>query len=237
MDGALLGRRLPRAQSGICFFAENYRRLQEAQSWPGQDVISQVNALANATVVSPHPRGRRVWGCYGWPPCPSVSLPVKGGAPCDSLTSSQRLLCPAALPGSSLRRIWGPVPSRGLQLPGYPGESPGQGGSSPGARRTAGCRAIPEKSGSPRGLGVRAWDRAVGAAGPGRCVCGQPGPGGATGQCMAESRRGEAGRAGCNLGSGSSLVTSSCSHGRASTHLGWAPSLHPSGEAPLCLIG
>lgn len=44
---------LPRAQPGIHFSAETYRQLQDAQSWPGQDVISRVNALANAIVVSP----------------------------------------------------------------------------------------------------------------------------------------------------------------------------------------
>ncbi|XP_008566253.1 PREDICTED: probable G-protein coupled receptor 144 [Galeopterus variegatus] len=38
-----------------CYRAETYRRLQEAQSWSGQDVISQVNALANAIVLLPDP--------------------------------------------------------------------------------------------------------------------------------------------------------------------------------------
>uniref|UniRef100_A0A8D0X2Z7 Adhesion G protein-coupled receptor D2 n=1 Tax=Sus scrofa TaxID=9823 RepID=A0A8D0X2Z7_PIG len=38
-----------------CYGTENYLRLQEAQSWSGQDVISQVNALANATVLFPDP--------------------------------------------------------------------------------------------------------------------------------------------------------------------------------------
>lgn len=34
-------------------FAETYQQLQDFQSWPDQDIISRVNALANATVVSP----------------------------------------------------------------------------------------------------------------------------------------------------------------------------------------
>nr|KAF6482931.1 adhesion G protein-coupled receptor D2 [Rousettus aegyptiacus] len=34
---------------------ETYRRLQDAQSWPLQDVISRVNALANAIVLLPDP--------------------------------------------------------------------------------------------------------------------------------------------------------------------------------------
>ncbi|KAG5211130.1 hypothetical protein JEQ12_013559 [Ovis aries] len=34
---------------------EKYRRLQDAQSWPGQDVIRRVNALANAIVLLPDP--------------------------------------------------------------------------------------------------------------------------------------------------------------------------------------
>nr|CAI9706854.1 unnamed protein product [Rangifer tarandus platyrhynchus] len=38
-----------------CYRTEKYRRLQDAQSWPGQDVISRVNALANATVLLPDP--------------------------------------------------------------------------------------------------------------------------------------------------------------------------------------
>ncbi|ELW48541.1 putative G-protein coupled receptor 144 [Tupaia chinensis] len=38
-----------------CYQTETYRRLQDAQSWPGQDVISRVNALANATVLHPDP--------------------------------------------------------------------------------------------------------------------------------------------------------------------------------------
>ncbi|XP_037601581.1 adhesion G-protein coupled receptor D2 [Cebus imitator] len=38
-----------------CYRTETYRRLQDAQSWPGQDVISQVNALANDIVLFPDP--------------------------------------------------------------------------------------------------------------------------------------------------------------------------------------
>uniref|UniRef100_A0A8C6C3R0 Adhesion G protein-coupled receptor D2 n=1 Tax=Monodon monoceros TaxID=40151 RepID=A0A8C6C3R0_MONMO len=38
-----------------CYRTETYQQLQDAQSWSGQDVISQVNALANAIVVSPVP--------------------------------------------------------------------------------------------------------------------------------------------------------------------------------------
>uniref|UniRef100_A0A2K6FWG8 Adhesion G protein-coupled receptor D2 n=1 Tax=Propithecus coquereli TaxID=379532 RepID=A0A2K6FWG8_PROCO len=38
-----------------CYRPETYRRLQDAQSWPGQDVISRVNALANAIVLLPDP--------------------------------------------------------------------------------------------------------------------------------------------------------------------------------------
>ncbi|KAF4016676.1 hypothetical protein G4228_008366, partial [Cervus hanglu yarkandensis] len=38
-----------------CYRTEKYRRLQDAQSWPGQDVISRVNALANAIVLLPDP--------------------------------------------------------------------------------------------------------------------------------------------------------------------------------------
>ncbi|PNJ19574.1 ADGRD2 isoform 4, partial [Pongo abelii] len=34
---------------------ETYHRLQDAQSWPGQDVISRVNALANNIVLLPDP--------------------------------------------------------------------------------------------------------------------------------------------------------------------------------------
>lgn len=34
-------------------FAETYQQLRDFQSWPDQDIISRVNALANATVVSP----------------------------------------------------------------------------------------------------------------------------------------------------------------------------------------
>ena len=40
-------------QPGIPSFAETYQRLQDSQSWPGQDVISRVNTLANTFVVSP----------------------------------------------------------------------------------------------------------------------------------------------------------------------------------------
>uniref|UniRef100_H0WMX8 Adhesion G protein-coupled receptor D2 n=1 Tax=Otolemur garnettii TaxID=30611 RepID=H0WMX8_OTOGA len=38
-----------------CYRTETYWHLQDARSWPGQDVISQVNALANATVLLPDP--------------------------------------------------------------------------------------------------------------------------------------------------------------------------------------
>ncbi|KAM9642262.1 adhesion G protein-coupled receptor D2 [Trichechus inunguis] len=38
-----------------CYRTETYRQLQDAQSWPGQDVIRRVNALANATVLPPDP--------------------------------------------------------------------------------------------------------------------------------------------------------------------------------------
>ncbi|XP_044782268.2 adhesion G-protein coupled receptor D2 [Bubalus bubalis] len=38
-----------------CYRTEKYRLLQDAQSWPGQDVISRVNALANAIVLLPDP--------------------------------------------------------------------------------------------------------------------------------------------------------------------------------------
>ncbi|XP_044120314.1 adhesion G-protein coupled receptor D2 [Neovison vison] len=38
-----------------CYRTETYQRLQEAPSWPGQDVISRVNALANTTVLLPDP--------------------------------------------------------------------------------------------------------------------------------------------------------------------------------------
>ncbi|XP_039717390.1 adhesion G protein-coupled receptor D2 [Pteropus medius] len=38
-----------------CYRTETYRRLQDAQSWPRQDVISRVNALANAIVLLPDP--------------------------------------------------------------------------------------------------------------------------------------------------------------------------------------
>ncbi|KAL0606333.1 Adhesion G-protein coupled receptor D2 [Plecturocebus cupreus] len=38
-----------------CYRTETYRQLQNAQSWPGQDVISRVNALANDTVLFPDP--------------------------------------------------------------------------------------------------------------------------------------------------------------------------------------
>ncbi|MBW04127.1 Adhesion G-protein coupled receptor D2, partial [Eschrichtius robustus] len=54
-DGAPLQRMLPGAQSGIHSYAETYQQLQDAQSWSGQDVISQVNALANAIVLLPDP--------------------------------------------------------------------------------------------------------------------------------------------------------------------------------------
>nr|XP_021529792.1 LOW QUALITY PROTEIN: adhesion G-protein coupled receptor D2 [Aotus nancymaae] len=38
-----------------CYQTETYRRLEDAQSWPGQDVISRVNALANDIVLFPDP--------------------------------------------------------------------------------------------------------------------------------------------------------------------------------------
>ncbi|XP_032003261.1 adhesion G-protein coupled receptor D2 [Hylobates moloch] len=38
-----------------CYRTETYRRLQDAQSWPGQDVISRVNALAKDIVLLPDP--------------------------------------------------------------------------------------------------------------------------------------------------------------------------------------
>nr|XP_044634741.1 adhesion G-protein coupled receptor D2 [Equus asinus] len=38
-----------------CYRTETYRQLQDSQSWPGQDVISRVNALANAIVLLPDP--------------------------------------------------------------------------------------------------------------------------------------------------------------------------------------
>ncbi|XP_021566604.1 adhesion G-protein coupled receptor D2 [Carlito syrichta] len=38
-----------------CYRTETYQRLQDAQSWPHQDIISQVNALANDTVLLPDP--------------------------------------------------------------------------------------------------------------------------------------------------------------------------------------
>uniref|UniRef100_A0A673TJ69 Adhesion G protein-coupled receptor D2 n=1 Tax=Suricata suricatta TaxID=37032 RepID=A0A673TJ69_SURSU len=38
-----------------CYRTETYQRLQDAQSWPGQDVISRVNALANTIVLLPDP--------------------------------------------------------------------------------------------------------------------------------------------------------------------------------------
>ncbi|PNJ19573.1 ADGRD2 isoform 3, partial [Pongo abelii] len=38
-----------------CYRTETYHRLQDAQSWPGQDVISRVNALANNIVLLPDP--------------------------------------------------------------------------------------------------------------------------------------------------------------------------------------
>lgn len=34
-------------------FAKTYQQLQDFQSWPDQDVISRVKAMANATVVKP----------------------------------------------------------------------------------------------------------------------------------------------------------------------------------------
>ena len=53
---------LLRTRPGIPSFAETYQRLQDAQSWPGQDVISRVNALANTIVVSPPSRGLKSLG-------------------------------------------------------------------------------------------------------------------------------------------------------------------------------
>nr|XP_031533068.1 adhesion G-protein coupled receptor D2 [Vicugna pacos] len=38
-----------------CYRTETYQRLQDAQSWPGQDVISHINALAKAIVLLPDP--------------------------------------------------------------------------------------------------------------------------------------------------------------------------------------
>ncbi|XP_069922625.1 adhesion G protein-coupled receptor D2 isoform X2 [Oryctolagus cuniculus] len=38
-----------------CYGTETYRQLQAARSWPGQDFIRRVNALANATVLLPDP--------------------------------------------------------------------------------------------------------------------------------------------------------------------------------------
>ncbi|XP_013368537.1 PREDICTED: adhesion G-protein coupled receptor D2 [Chinchilla lanigera] len=38
-----------------CYGKETYQQLQDVQLWPGQDVISQVNALANDTVLLPDP--------------------------------------------------------------------------------------------------------------------------------------------------------------------------------------
>ncbi|XP_045877757.1 adhesion G-protein coupled receptor D2 [Meles meles] len=38
-----------------CYRTETYQQLQDAPSWPGQDVISRVNALANTTVLLPDP--------------------------------------------------------------------------------------------------------------------------------------------------------------------------------------
>ncbi|XP_077624582.1 adhesion G protein-coupled receptor D2 [Crocuta crocuta] len=38
-----------------CYRTETYQRLQDAQSWPGQDVISRVNTLANTIVLLPDP--------------------------------------------------------------------------------------------------------------------------------------------------------------------------------------
>ncbi|XP_035579652.1 adhesion G-protein coupled receptor D2 [Zalophus californianus] len=46
---------LPDCLASILSFAETYQRLQDARSWPGQDVISRVNALANAIVLLPDP--------------------------------------------------------------------------------------------------------------------------------------------------------------------------------------
>ncbi|XP_058528839.1 adhesion G-protein coupled receptor D2 [Ochotona princeps] len=38
-----------------CYGAESHRQLQATRSWPGQDFISRVNVLANATVLLPDP--------------------------------------------------------------------------------------------------------------------------------------------------------------------------------------
>ncbi|XP_060246062.1 adhesion G-protein coupled receptor D2 [Meriones unguiculatus] len=38
-----------------CYSKETYQQLQDFQSWPDQDIISKVNALANATVLLPSP--------------------------------------------------------------------------------------------------------------------------------------------------------------------------------------
>uniref|UniRef100_A0A8I3NGL1 Adhesion G protein-coupled receptor D2 n=1 Tax=Canis lupus familiaris TaxID=9615 RepID=A0A8I3NGL1_CANLF len=38
-----------------CYRTETYQRLQDSQSWPGQDVISRVNTLANTFVLLPDP--------------------------------------------------------------------------------------------------------------------------------------------------------------------------------------
>ncbi|XP_037706721.1 adhesion G-protein coupled receptor D2 [Choloepus didactylus] len=38
-----------------CYRTETYQQLLDVQLWPGQDVISRVNALANATVLLPDP--------------------------------------------------------------------------------------------------------------------------------------------------------------------------------------
>ncbi|XP_026890887.2 adhesion G-protein coupled receptor D2 isoform X1 [Acinonyx jubatus] len=38
-----------------CYRTDTYQRLQDAQSWPGQDVISRVNALAKTVVLLPDP--------------------------------------------------------------------------------------------------------------------------------------------------------------------------------------
>uniref|UniRef100_A0A8C9D870 Adhesion G protein-coupled receptor D2 n=1 Tax=Panthera leo TaxID=9689 RepID=A0A8C9D870_PANLE len=38
-----------------CYRTDTYQRLQDAQSWPGQDVISRVNALAKTIVLLPDP--------------------------------------------------------------------------------------------------------------------------------------------------------------------------------------
>lgn len=57
-------------------FADTYQQLEDFQSWPDQDVISRVNALANDTVVSPSPDTGKSWHCVPTP-CALFSLPVK----------------------------------------------------------------------------------------------------------------------------------------------------------------